>query len=323
MPEQPDSKRGPDSTGAFTQRHGKRLAIHAIGLLAASGATVSLSAELASPARQVALFLGVYSGVLNFFPRDFTKSPAHIIPILAGLGPAIGFIVSGTPWQLTPLWAGLTAMLCRLMHTHGRLADVTAVLPVTLLALIGFGLDLTAISGAPLPLWFAVFGLAAWLGARSLRSLDKYLLLAENPVFKDKAKRRRIMDYSKAVHDLEAKITETPLDMHPYIGGISDSARAIIDLMVIEPRNFSDGDLFLTRYLNAALRLVEEHNALAADYAGQNIADSNHPLARSLDILKRLDKAFKDRVIALRSNKKLDFSADLAVLDKLLKMDGS
>ena len=68
---------------------------------------------------------------------------------------------------------------------------------------------------------------------------------------------------------------------------------------------------------------MEEHNALAADYAGQNIADSNHPLARSLDILKRLDKAFKDRVIALRSNKKLDFSADLAVLDKLLKMDGS
>ena len=110
--------------------------------------------------------------------------------------------------------------------------------------------------------------------------------------------------------------------MHPYIGGISDSARAIIDLMVIEPRNFSDGDMFLARYLAAALRLVEEHNSLAADYAGQDSASPDHPLARSLDILKRLDKAFKDRLIALRGNKKMDFNADLAVLDKLLKMDG-
>lgn len=323
MPKPPPPKPAPDPAGSFPQRHGKRLAIHAVSLLAASAAVISLPPEAATPARQVALFLGVYAGGLNTFPLTFTRTAAHIIPILAGLGPAIGFILSGAPWQLTPLWIGLTAMLCRLIHTQGRLADVATLLPITLLALLGFGLDLAPLAAAPLPLWFAVFGLAAWLGARSLRSLDKYLLLAENPVFKDKAKRRRILDYSAAIQNLEAKITETPQDLHPHIGSIADSARAIIDLMVIEPRNFSDGDLFLARYLDPALRLIEEHNTLAADCAAADHADPNHPLARSLDILKRLDNAFKNQAAALRSHKNLNFNADLAVLDKLLKMDGS
>ncbi len=303
------------------QRHGKRLLSHALSLLAASGTVASLPPELAAPARQAALFLGAYAGVLNLFPHDFTRSAAYIIPILAGVGPALGFILSGAPWQLTPLWAGLAAVICRLVHKRGQLADVATVLPITLLGLIGFGLDLVALSPIALPLWFAFFGLAAWLGCRSLRSLDKYNALAANPVLKDNAKRQRIMGYSAAIGDLEAKIAETPLEMHPYISGISDSAKSIINLMVARPRNFSDGDLFLARYLAAALRLVEEHTALMADYAGQDAATSTAPLARGLDILKRLDTVFKDRLMALRGDKKLDFEADLAVLDKLLKMD--
>lgn len=321
MPEQRDSKHGSKSAATLAQRHGKRLLSHALSLLAAGAVVASLPAELAAPARQAALFLGAYAGFLNLFPHDFTRSAAYLIPILAGVGPAVGFIISGAPWQLTPLWAGLAALVCRLLYRHGQLADVATVLPITLLGLIGFGLDLVALSPMALPMWFAFFGLAAWLGCRSLRSLGKYKALAENPVFKDKAKRQRIMDYSAAIHDLEAKIAETPPDMHPYIGGISDSAKAIIDLMVTRPRNFSDGDLFLARYLAAALRLVEEHTALLADHAGQDAALSAASLARSLDILKRLDNAFKDRLMDLRDNKKLDFEADLAVLDKLLKMD--
>ena len=320
MPARPDPK--PDQSGQdFLHRHGKRLLIHGLGLTAALAVTMSLPGEGNGPARQAALFLCTYAGILNLLPLDFTFSGLHIIPIAAGLGPAIAFVVLGAPWPLLPLWMGITATICRLAHKRGQLSDIATLLPITTLAMIAFGLDLAALSPVGLPWWMAIFGLAAWLGSRSMRSLEKYLLLAENPVFKDKAKRRRIMDYSTTVNALEGKITETPQDMHIHIGGISDSARAIIDLMVTDPRTFAQADLFLARYLAPALRLIEDHMTLTADYAGHDTTAPNHPLARSLETITRLDNAFKQQLIAMRTNKTLDFNADLAVLDKLLKMD--
>jgi hypothetical protein len=327
MSEQRPFERGQNSSKYFIQRHGKRLLIHALALVAAGCTAVSLPEANLAPAHQVILFLCTYVGILNLIPHDFTWSGAYILPILAGLVPALTFVVSGTPWQITPVWIGLTAMLCRLIHKQSRLADVAPVLPVTVLALVGFALELAALSPITLPLWFGVFGLAVWLGRRALLALDKYNLLADNPVYKDKTKRQRLTDYSATISNLEAKITETPQHLHPYISSISESARSIIDFMVIKPRNFSDGDLFLARYLEATLHLIDEHILIAADYATQS--KQNHkarsacPLNRNLDVLKCLDKAFKDRLNALCVDKKLDSQANLAVLDKLLKMDES
>lgn len=318
----PDSDSNKDTKKSFAQCHGKRLGIHALGMLAGMIATLLLPAEMATPSRQAALFLCAYAGTLNLIPREFTFSATYTIPLLSGVGPAAGFIFSGEPWQLTPLWAGLSALICRMICQRKQLSDVATVLPITLLALVSFGLDLSALSKIAFPFWFAIFGLSAWLGCRSLRSLEKYRALADNPVLKDKAKRQRIMNYTDTIRKLEAKRTETSLEMHPYIGAISDSARAIIDRMVIEPRHFSEGDLFLARYLAPALRLIEEHTALQADYAGQKPDAANHPLTRSRDILERLERAFKDQLVGMRTSKRLDFQADLTVLDKLLKMDG-
>ena len=321
MPDSP--KRNNGAGKPFAQRHGKRLAIHVFGLLAGLAMTLSLPQELTAPSRQTALFLCAYAGVICLIPRDFTLCAERIIPMLAGLGPALAFAFTGAPWQITPLWVGLAALLCRLIQQGGRLSGEALLLPVILLALVSFGLDLASLSKIAFPFWPAIFGLAGWLGARALRSLEKYQALAQNPVLKDKAKRRRVMDYTALIHNLEGKIAETPLDIHPHIGGIADSARAIIDLMVIRPRVFSEGDQFLARYLAPALRLVEEHAALLADYAGETEPPApDHPLSRSRDILERLLKAFKDRLSAMNTDKKLDFQADLAVLDTLLKMDG-
>ena len=324
MPDLPIPDRDVNADKPFMQRQGKRLVIHAFGLLAGLAMTLSLPQELTSHARQTALFLCTYAGVLCLVPRDFSLCAERIIPMLAGLGPALAFIFTGAPWQLTPLWVGLAALLCRLIQQRGRLSGETRLLPVILLALVSFGLDLAALSKIAFPFWPAVFGLAAWLGARSLRSLEKYRVLAQNPVLKDKAKRQRIMDYTALIHDLEGKIAETPLDMHPYIGGMADAARAIIDLMVTRPRTCSEGDQVLARYLAPALRLVEERAALLADHAGETTPPApGHPLAHSRDILERLLKAFKDRLLTMNTDKKLDFQADLAVLDTLLKMDGN
>lgn len=323
MPNPSKSDRKAAADKPFAQRHGKRLAIHALGLLAGLAMTLSLPQELTTPSRQTALFLCTYAGVICLIPRDFTLCAEQIIPMLAGLGPALAFVFTGAPWQLTPLWVGLAALLCRLIQQRGHLSGEALLAPVILLALVSFGLDLVALSKIAFPFWPAVFGLAAWLGARSLRSLEKYQALARNPVLKDKAKRQRVLDYTALIHDLEGKIAETPLDMHPYIGGMADAARAIIDLMVLRPNTFSEGDQFLARYLAPALRLIEEHALLLADYADEaNPTAPNHPLARSRDILERLLKAFKDRLLAMNTDKKLDFQADLAVLDTLLKMDG-
>lgn len=114
--------------------------------------------------------------------------------------------------------------------------------------------------------------------------------------------------YTALIHDLESKLTETPLDMHPYISGIADAASAIINLMVSQPRTFATGDQFLARYLAVALRLIEEHTGLAADYAAQGPSTGpDHPLTRSLSTLDRLLKAFKDHLRAMNTDKELDF----------------
>ena len=323
MPGLSNPKPAPKPGSPWTQRHGQRLVRHIIGLLAGLAMALPLPEELAAPSRQAALFICTYAGVLALIPSRFTLGAEQIIPMLAGLGPALAFIFTGVPWQITPLWIGLTALLCRFIHQRGQLPEAVALTPLSLLALLVFGLDLSGLSKIAFPFWPVFFGLAAWLGARSLRSLEKYQALVKNPVLKDKDKRRRLMEYTALIHELESKIAETPLDMHPYIGGIADAASAIIDLMVSRPRTFATGDQFLARYLAAALRLIDEHTGLAADYAGQTPAtDTGHPLTRSRDILERLLKVFNDHLKAMKADKKLDFQADLAVLDILLKMDG-
>ncbi len=315
---------------SLAQGYGKRLAIHALSLLAALAVSSSLPPEFMTTARRAALFLCTYAGLIALLPHTIKRRGLDIIPVLAGLGPAVAFIFSGAPWQLVFLWAGIAALLSRLLFFRNRMKSALLLLPVLSLALISFGLDLQPLSPISFPLCCAVTALAAWLGSRALRSMSRLEAIQDNPILQDKGKRRRIMDYYKQLHDLEAKITETPMELHRHITSMSDDGKAMLTFMVHTPAVFPSGERFLTRYLPKALELIDTHMDLLADQQAEGAADQeadaqakpDSQVARSAELIARLAQAFQDQLKTLRDDKNINIDADLAVLDKLLKMDG-
>lgn len=136
----------------------------------------------------------------------------------------------------------------------------------------------------------------------------------------DRELARRIELFRESSSDLQAKARPLPGKVKGHVDGIALATDKIIISMRDDPNDVSLGDRFLSRYLKAAHKLVDDYARLSAqggDY--QNIAES---LAKCEALLERLQKAFEEEHRRLLQNDTVDFTAELNVLDKLLKMDG-
>lgn len=119
---------------------------------------------------------------------------------------------------------------------------------------------------------------------------------------------------------LTEKAASLPEDLRDPVAGITQSTEKILACMAEDPQDVAPGDRFLSRYLKAAHTVVDEHVRLAPQAgASREVSDA---LARSKDLLVRLEKAFAEEHAALLRNDTLNFTADLNVLDKLLRMEG-
>ena len=126
--------------------------------------------------------------------------------------------------------------------------------------------------------------------------------------------------YRSSIAELAAKKSNLPLDLQGYVDGICKDAENILESMRIDQRDVKPGGKFMDRYLPAVHKVVDEHTRLSREKGiTRELADA---LARSKETLARLQGAFNKEHISLLQNDVDDFSVELGVLDKLLKMDG-
>lgn len=119
---------------------------------------------------------------------------------------------------------------------------------------------------------------------------------------------------------LAAKQQDLPRELRPHLEGIRKATDNILDCMLKDPEDRAPGEKFLSRYLPAAHKVVNEHIRLSRDGSShQNVQEA---LAHSGELLARLEQAFISEHGSLLQNDTMNFTAELNLVDKLLKMQG-
>lgn len=129
--------------------------------------------------------------------------------------------------------------------------------------------------------------------------------------------------------ELWQKKNLVPAPLHAHIQGIYASTLSMINYLQSSPKGIRSASSFLDRYLKATHRVLDEFIRLNAktgqssnQIAQQNNLALNEALSRSEQLLSRLENAFASELAHLQQNDMISLSAELGVLDSLLKMDG-
>lgn len=126
--------------------------------------------------------------------------------------------------------------------------------------------------------------------------------------------------FRESAAELIRKKTLLPQNLHESLEGIHRSALAIIECIMTDPKDVASGTRFLERYLPATHKVIDEHLRLVRER--HLSSEIEKALNLSIEVLQRLEKAFANEHTALMENDVLHFTAELKVLDSLLKMDG-
>lgn len=136
----------------------------------------------------------------------------------------------------------------------------------------------------------------------------------------ERALAARLETFRAARNRLADKRHSLPVELQPHIDGIALGADKIIRCMQDDPGDVARGDRFLSRYLESTHTIVDEYARLSAQ--GGEYSQVAESLARAKVLLARIEAAFVAEHTALLRNDTVNFTAELNVLDKLLRMDG-
>ncbi len=119
---------------------------------------------------------------------------------------------------------------------------------------------------------------------------------------------------------LLGKAGTVPPELARHVEAIAAESFEILKNMRQDANDRRIGDKFLTRYLPAVHKVVDDYVRLAAENVQQQeIAEA---LAKADDLMGRIEAAFRDEHAVLLRNDTVNFSAELDALDALLKMGG-
>ena len=130
----------------------------------------------------------------------------------------------------------------------------------------------------------------------------------------------RLEGFHTQIRQLADKRYTLPLELQQHVDGIALAADKIIGCMREDPNDVARGDRFLSRYLKSAHTVIDEYMRLSE--RGGQYAQVAEALEKARTLLARMEAAFNDEHAALLRNDTVNFTAELNVLDKLLKMDG-
>lgn len=117
------------------------------------------------------------------------------------------------------------------------------------------------------------------------------------------------------------KKDKLPQHLHQPLDNVRLMTRGIVDSMLSDPFDYEPGEKFLSRYLPALQKVVDEYIRLYHS-VDPGHADVDRVLLRSEEVILRLELAFKREREHLLRNDTMELNAELATLDTLLKIDG-
>lgn len=129
-----------------------------------------------------------------------------------------------------------------------------------------------------------------------------------------------IAEYQQIIETLLQKRSSLPSELQPCVETICRSATNILECVHDVPGKESAAGKFLNRYLKATQRIIDGYAKLSAQKASTE--NLKQEIARSKDLLSRLEAAFAAEHAFLLQSDISSLSAELGVLDSLLKMDG-
>lgn len=128
-----------------------------------------------------------------------------------------------------------------------------------------------------------------------------------------------LQGYEDMAMQLQMASAELPAHLSQHTIKIAETSLDIVRNMREDPADRPSGDRFLGRYLPAVQKIVDEYMRLSQGPAQQDVQDA---LARSLEVLERMEKAFEDELKSLMQNDAINFSAEVDAIDAMLKMKG-
>ncbi|NUU65620.1 5-bromo-4-chloroindolyl phosphate hydrolysis family protein [Enterobacteriaceae bacterium BIT-l23] len=108
--------------------------------------------------------------------------------------------------------------------------------------------------------------------------------------------------------------------VHSELKGIIKYARLIQHCMLTDPRDMQPGQDFLNRYLPSVEEIITKSQNLSSQLAGHG--NEHQVTARSVEILKALRSAFRQKHAQLLENDETELNTEVSTLEKLLKTDG-
>lgn len=290
------------------KRLGRRVFVHLSSSVCAVATAVSFGSFMAGTC--------VYVGGVCLAARDISLTPHWLVPALTGLAQTILFAATGYGFPAAMFWGGAQAWLQRLVFQRGRMGSEWGML-VLLLPTAIFLLDTLSLSGFLLPfgvLFVAGAGIAHVFLKRDAARIRAELLEKTGP-----PEPERVARYRASLAEFSRKVALLPEDTRGAGQSLAASTQGILHSMATDSRDLEPGHRFLNRYFTAAHSVVVTHLSLANERLTPEIAVA---LVKSSSMLARLDEAFIKEHERLLQNDVTDFSADLAVIDTLLKMDG-
>ncbi len=288
---------------------GRRVFVHLAAIVCGAAVAASSGSLLHG--------LCVYVGAVCIVARGMAARPAWLVPAGAGIVQTVLLALFGLPLPQALFWGGAQSWLQRLLQKRLRMGVEWGMLLV-LLPLGIFLLDTMPV--LPLAGSFAGVAVAAGLVTRAANAREAAAARAEELRRQGTPEPPRVAAYRESLTDFLAKVAGLPPSVRGFGESIAVSAGNILDCMAADARDLEPGHRFLNRYFKAAHSVVEKHLSLSRERViTREITDA---LEKSREMLIRLDEVFAKEHGRLLANDVTDFSADLAVIDTLLKMDG-
>lgn len=300
-----------DKTALYLRGFGMRVFVHLAGFVAAFAVGMSSSVPSSLTATAAAC---AYTGVICLVARGMERTPSWLVPAAAGAVQTVLLLIFGFPLYQALFWGGAQTWLQRVFAKQLRMGSEWLVL----LLILPLGIRL--LDGmTPLGVLLPSFAGLAIAARVALRVIVRRLA-GPVPVILGKDPLDIIAPHKVAIASLRAKNARLPQDVRGTVEGIAMAADNILACMAADPRDLEAGNRFLKRYLTAVHTVADKHARLSRER--EITPEAIEALAKSGEMLHRLESAFTKEHTYLLQNDATDLSAELNVLDTLLKMDG-
>ncbi len=301
----------------FLKNFSIRFLIHFLSLICAMQI-----ADVFETFNNISSMIAAYLGLICLFARGHSLQFTWLMPTVIGLAQLFVSLVFAMPFAWAIFFGGLQAYIQRVFIKKFKMGYEWIVLVFLLMALWE-----TPNPNSPV-LLIASFILFFFVGLILNQSYAFYmkkqqkahkLKIEENAKAEEEKNKEPYEDFRQSIKDLYPKQAWLPQELQGTLFTLIVTAEAIIQSMLKDSRDVKGGEKFLSRYLPATHSVLDSYKRYCNSPKSEAITKA---LEQSEEVLDRLAKAFTQEYEYLLRNDVDDFSANLRVLDTLLKMEG-